>query len=400
MKKYILAITAAIIVAGTITFVACNKDSSTNSLGETSIVASKGSFGTFDDAITALTYFYEACDYAYASDSMRFIQLCNKNEFENFFHFIDIDSLWLERMNYYFSTEWKEYDKWKYTPSDEGEFCCQNCDTAILPRFGMLVSNTHGHLAELIPGLLNSSDRDYFGYCSGFCHGLGSAKTTVILGICIGEYYMKSSTPFQLSFSIIDTVYSIQGRSNSDRFHVSIIKNGKTERHNFIYNDDNDISFYRINDDSVRMSFEPFSEDSIYFILTNFKRSGNHLNFSVCIKDGYNLPYSLSGSDEFLDAFFVSINSNSPKAAPSIVFPNGVARLVGSTALLRTPQEILPPLPWYSERARWCIEEMCRRSEECHYQNAMNIVTIRHNHLTHENCFFDCRNPLAPPPIF
>ena len=75
MKKYILAIVAAIMVVGRITFVACDKNNESSQTISSSFSNMKGR-ATADNLLNALVSYFTVCDSAYHSDSTTFLSAC------------------------------------------------------------------------------------------------------------------------------------------------------------------------------------------------------------------------------------------------------------------------------------------------------------------------------------
>ena len=83
MKNIFFAVTALLLIAGTITIISCNKDNSPFQKTNTTSVAMKGDV-KFDQLREIITEFYTACDNAFANDPDVFISVCESNDETSF----------------------------------------------------------------------------------------------------------------------------------------------------------------------------------------------------------------------------------------------------------------------------------------------------------------------------
>lgn len=158
MKKNILAIAAAIMVAGTITIVACNKDSDMNQIVNPSYVSAKGG-STLNQLRNVMVAYYAACDSAYQADSATFLSVCANNDTINFLKVTGISSELISAYQSFALTENEDYIR------DHPGFIkevspCSDCQEYALLRLGNLASVTNGHLTALIPESSVDINRD------------------------------------------------------------------------------------------------------------------------------------------------------------------------------------------------------------------------------------------------
>lgn len=158
MKKNILAIAAAIMVVGTITFVACNKDSDMNQIVNPSYVSAKGG-STLNQLRNVMVAYYAACDSAYQADSATFLSVCANNDTINFLKVTGISSELISAYQSFALTENEDYIR------DHPGFIkevspCSDCQEYALLRLGNLASVTNGHLTALIPESSVDINRD------------------------------------------------------------------------------------------------------------------------------------------------------------------------------------------------------------------------------------------------
>ncbi|MBP3764030.1 MAG: hypothetical protein J6I49_09185 [Bacteroidales bacterium] len=159
MKKHILAIAAAIVVAGTITFIACNKDNDTNQIVNPSYVSAKGGM-TLEQLRNAMVAYYAACDRAYQDDSTTFLSVCANSDMTNF---LTITGLTSEAITDYQTLALSENEDYinKHPNLIKEVIQRFSCQEYPLPRLGKLASQTNGHLSALIPESAVEINRDH-----------------------------------------------------------------------------------------------------------------------------------------------------------------------------------------------------------------------------------------------
>ena len=158
MKKNILAIAAAIMVAGTITFVACNKDSDMNQIVNPSYVSAKGG-STLNQLRNVMVAYYAACDSAYQADSTSFLLACANSDTTNF---LKVTGMSFGLISAYQSLALIENEDYISNHPDliKEVTQCSICQEHALPRLGNLASQTNGHLSALIPESSVDINRD------------------------------------------------------------------------------------------------------------------------------------------------------------------------------------------------------------------------------------------------
>lgn len=187
MKKYIWAIAAVIMVAGTITFVVCNNDNNNNQIVNPSYVSAKGG-STLDQLRNVMVAYYTACDSAYQADSTTFLSACANNDTTNFLKVTGISS---EMLSAYRSLALQELEDFiKDNPSFKpDENPCTSCSYNALPRLGALASATSGHMVALAPFKIGGNDRQRLANCISWCEMMTTpCGMTACLSACMGEY--------------------------------------------------------------------------------------------------------------------------------------------------------------------------------------------------------------------
>ena len=195
MKKYIWAIAAVIMVAGTITFVACNKDNDNNHIVNPSYVSAKGG-STLNQLRNVMVAYYAACDSAYQADSTTFLSVCANNDTTNF---LKVTGISAELLSAYRSLALQELEDFiKDNPNFKpDENPCTSCSYNALPRLGTLASATSGHMAALVPFKIGGNDRQRLANCISWCEIMTTpCGMTACISACMGEYV--SINPYDL----------------------------------------------------------------------------------------------------------------------------------------------------------------------------------------------------------
>lgn len=208
MKKNILAIAAAIMMVGTITFVACNKDSDTNQIVNPSYVSAKGG-STLNQLRNVMVAYYAACDSAYQADSTTFLSICANNDTINFLKVTGISS---ELLSAYRSLALQEYVEFlKDNPDFKfDEKPCASCANSALPRFGILSSKTSGHLSALIPLKIENDNLTHLLNCIKKCEEITTSnRLAMCLSTCIAEKYDDNYVPYKRTHNVLIHFFSV-----------------------------------------------------------------------------------------------------------------------------------------------------------------------------------------------
>ena len=174
-------------VAGVITFVACNKDSESNQITNPSFPSAKGN-STLNHLRNVMVAYYAACDSAYQADSTTFLSVCANNDTTNFLKVTGISS---EMMATYHTLALQELEDFvKDNPSFKpDENPCTSCSYNALPRLGTLASATSGHMAALVPFKIGGNDRQRLANCISWCEMMTTpCGMTACISACMGEY--------------------------------------------------------------------------------------------------------------------------------------------------------------------------------------------------------------------
>ena len=228
MKKYIWAIAAVIMVAGTISFVACNKDNDNNQIVNPSYVSAKGG-STLNQLRNVMVAYYAACDSAYQADSTTFLSVCANNDTTNFLKVTGISS---EMMAAYRTLALQELEDFvKDNPSFKpDENPCTSCSYNALPRLGTLASATSGHMAALVPFKIGGNDRQRLANCISWCEIMTTpCGMTACISACMGEYYKYMKQLDLAYFTNGTTSYTFDMDNISEQLSAAILEHAGEE---------------------------------------------------------------------------------------------------------------------------------------------------------------------------
>lgn len=190
MKNIFFAVTALLLIAGTITIISCNKDNSPFQKTNTTSVAMKGDV-KFDQLREIITEFYTACDNAFANDPDVFISVCESNDETSFLEITglkpDYISSYCDIANESLNAFTK--DNPNFIPEEKS---CETCYHTPLAVIGSLASATDGHLVELIPALFFDYDYYYmFDAITWYLDNNSDFLSVARINAHFGEYFQE-----------------------------------------------------------------------------------------------------------------------------------------------------------------------------------------------------------------
>lgn len=190
MKKKLFAIASVIIMAGTISFVACDKNNESSQTISSSFSNMKGR-ATADNLLNALVSYFTVCDSAYHSDSTTFLSVCANSDTTNFLKVTGISS---ELLSAYRSLALQELEDFvKDNPNFKpDENSCTSCSYNALPRLGYLATATSGNLTALIPS--SPKEYDYYAIFNAIsCYkDLPDVHFATCICAQIGDYFKET----------------------------------------------------------------------------------------------------------------------------------------------------------------------------------------------------------------
>lgn len=194
MKKNILAIAAAIMVVGTITFVACNKDSDTNQIVNPSYVSAKGG-STLNQLRNVMVAYYAACDSTYQADSTSFLSVCANNDTVNF---LNVTGISRDMLCAYQILALSENEDYIHNHPDliKEVSACSECQEYALSRLGELASQTQGHMSALVPDNISEINRDQLNRIIYACRSNNSHVMTACISANMREMARELLTKY------------------------------------------------------------------------------------------------------------------------------------------------------------------------------------------------------------
>lgn len=389
MKKYIWAIAACIMVAGVITFVACNKDSESNQITNPSFPSAKG-YSTQNQLRNVMVAYYAACDSAYQADSTTFLSVCANNDTTNFLKVTGISS---EMMAAYHALALQELEDFvndnpNFKPDENP---CASCSYNALPRLGTLASATSGHMAALVPFKIGENDRQRLANCISWCEMMTTpCGMTACVSACMGEYYDEIFLPFTLKFKTYSNIYTISGRNVGCSFACETREKGSNNiiKFDFTYIDENYSGLTRISEDCVRIDFTSFSHSNIIFTMSNIKQYYDSVCFDLMINDSLANRFTLMGSHDFVSRFIEDIFAiGGTKEANPKVNPIGVVRVLGYFYMASISQDMVNLSAPMDLKDYNCYLDLDMARRSCEVNGGKPYVMHGNNH---EICTYRC----------
>lgn len=223
MKKCIWAIAAVIMVAGTITFVACNKDNDTNHVVNPSYVSVK------EDSIlkqfrSVIVAYYAACDSAYRADSTTFLSICANNDTTNFYKVTGISS---EMLRTYRAIMLQELEAClnnnpNFKPDEKD---CLTCSDSALVKIGRIEHATKGQMANAITSNDLIDLRSLWDTLA-YCHQNSSTKRiTSCISAVMGERFALAEIVRKLDTAICNINHACNVAYKNDSIFLMQICN-------------------------------------------------------------------------------------------------------------------------------------------------------------------------------